>query len=261
MSKKIFAVFVVLLASFVLFAQAAEERNAQRIGIISAMDNEIDLLLRNADIKIVETVGGRDYHVGTLCGKDVVIVRAGIGKVYSSAGTTAMLCNYNISKVIFTGIAGGVGDDTSVLDVVVGTDLVQHDYGMVRDDGFIWTSEYAEEKEGRIDCDAELVDKAFRASVEVIGADHTFKGTIATGDQFIASSDYVKTLQDRFNAMACEMEGCSVGAICNLYSVPFVIIRTMSDKADGLAHETYENMGDIAADNSCRIVMRMLEEL
>lgn len=261
MTKKILVVFVVLMSCFVLFAQAAEERNAQRIGIISAMDNEIDLLLKNAEIDHVDYLGGWAFNVGKLCGKDVVIVKAGIGKVYSSAGTTTMLCSYNISRVIFTGIAGGVGDRTAVLDVVVGTDLVQHDYGMVSDEGFSWTDEYARESNGRISCDASLVDKAFSASVEILGADHAFKGTIATGDQFIASSDYVKILQNNFNAIACEMEGCSVGAICNLFSVPFVVIRTMSDKADGLAHETYENMGDIAADNSSRIVMRMLAEL
>ena len=261
MTKKILVVFVVLASCFALFAQAAEEYNAQRIGIISAMDNEIDLLLKNAEIDHVDSFGGRDYNVGKLCGKDVVIVKAGIGKVYSSSGTTAMLCNFNISQVIFTGIAGGVGDQTSVLDVVVGTELVQHDYGVVTDEGFSWTNEYAEEKNGRIRCNEELVDKAYAAAVEVLGADHAFKGVIATGDQFIASSDYVRTLQNDFNAVACEMEGCSVGAICDLYSVPFVVIRTMSDKADGLAHETYENMGDIAADNSCTIVMKMLSDL
>ena len=77
----------------------------------------------------------------------------------------------------------------------------------------------------------------------------------------VSSSNYVTYLQQKFNALACEMEGASVAAICNLYSIPFVVLRTMSDKADGLAHETYENMADIAADNSCDIVMRMLIDM
>lgn len=261
MKKKLSVLFIVVLCAGMLFAQAAQERITSRVGIISAMDNEIELLLKDAQIERVEQIGGLDFNVGKLCGKDVVIVRAGIGKVFASAGTAAMFTNYNISSVIFTGIAGGVGDQTRVLDVVVATDLVEHDYGTVTDEGFYWRSEYSEETDGRIFCDESLVDAAIRAAQEIVGKDSTFSGTIVTGDQFISSSKYVSYLQEKFNAMACEMEGASVAAICDLYSIPFVVLRTMSDKADGLAHETYENMADIAADNSCKIVMRMLSDM
>ena len=101
--------------------------------------------------------------------------------------------------------------------------------------------------------------KSYDASVSVVGEDHTFKGTIATGDQFIASEDYVNKLQNDFGAIACEMEGASIAAVCYQYNKPFVVIRAMSDKADGNAHESIENMGDIAADNSSRIVIEMLK--
>jgi len=262
MKRRLFVLLiVVVLGAAMLFAQAAQERVTSRVGIISAMDNEIDLLLKNAQIERVDQIGGLDFNVGKLCGKDVVIVKAGIGKVYASAGTAAMFSNYNISSVIFTGIAGGVGDETRVLDVVVATDLVAHDYGTVTDEGFYWRDEYMEQTGGRIFCNENLVDIAIKASQEVVGKDSTFSGTIVTGDQFISSSNYVTYLQQKFNALACEMEGASVAAICNLYSIPFVVLRTMSDKADGLAHETYENMADIAADNSCDIVMRMLIDM
>ena len=82
-----------------------------------------------------------------------------------------------------------------------------------------------------------------------------------TGDQFIASESYVELLQENFKAMACEMEGASVGIVCTEYEVPFVVIRTMSDKADGLAHDTYENMADLAADHSSEVVMQMLKNM
>ena len=259
--KTIFILLVVIFGTCVLFAQSVEEKTTERVGIISAMENEINLLLMNTDIERVDHIGGLDFIVGRLSGKDVVIVRAGIGKVYASAGTTALINNYNISEIIFTGIAGGVGDQTDVLDVVVASDLVQHDYGTITDDGFYWRDEYNPEDNGRIYCDQNLVEQSYRAACAIIGADNAFIGTIVTGDQFIASSWYVTYLQDTFNAIACEMEGASVGAVCDLYSVPFVVIRTMSDKADGLAHETYENMADIAADNSSRIVMELLKEM
>ena len=110
-------------------------------------------------------------------------------------------------------------------------------------------------------CDEGLVQSAFNAAVEVVGADHVFQGVIASGDQFVASEAYVDKLQKEYNAIACEMEGTSIALVCSQYDVPFVVIRTMSDKADGLAHVTYFNMGDKAADNSGRIVMQILDDL
>ena len=95
--------------------------------------------------------------------------------------------------------------------------------------------------------------------METVGKEHVFKGTIATGDQFIASEEYVKRLKEEYNAYACEMEGASVGAICIKYGKPFVVIRALSDKADGKAHSSYKNFGDIAGANSSHIVLKMLD--
>ena len=238
------------------------------IGIISALQNEVDLLLKEAEIERTDTIGGVDYHVGKLCGKDVVIVKAGIGKSLSASCTAAMLNNYDISAVYFTGIAGGVGDETEVLDEVIATSLVQHDYGNITNDGFVWTAgnegapgeERKEGDNGYYPCDEDLVDLAYRSAVKVVGEEHVFKGVIASGDQFIESEEYVKLLQDEFDALACEMEGSSIALVCMQYDVPFIVIRAMSDKADGKAHESFDNMADIAADNSSRIIMQMLKD-
>lgn len=230
------------------------------IAIISAMDNEIELLLEHADIDHEDQFGNKTYHVGTLCGKPVIIVRAGIGKIDAAAGVATLLNMYQPSDVIFTGIAGGVGDSTKVLDLVVATDLVQHDYGVMTNDGFQWSGATIGGRKYYM-CDPELVNLAHDNAVQILGKEHVFEGTIATGDQFISSEDYVRTLQEDFGAIACEMEGAAIGKICMEYEVPFVVIRSMSDKADGKAHETYTNMGDIAADNSCLIVMGMLEDM
>ena len=175
-----------------------------------------------------------------------------------------MLIRYPISKVIFTGIAGGVGDETRVLDQVIATRLVQHDYGYITNDGFEWSSSVLGEEAGEKEfylCDPELVELAYQAAVQTLGASHVFKGTIATGDQFVASEEYVRKLQRDFDAIACEMEGASVAAVCSEYQVPFVVIRAMSDKADGNAHESFDNMADLAADNSCRIVLQMIDSM
>ena len=116
------------------------ESDVERIGIISAMDNEISVLLKEADINHEDMIGGVKYYIGKLRGKDVVITRAGIGKVRASSGVTTMFNKYNISKVLFTGIAGGVADETRLLDEVVATRLVEHDYGIISNNGFMWVS-------------------------------------------------------------------------------------------------------------------------
>ena len=260
--RTVISIIICALAAILLISGCGAKKEAETTytGIISAMDNEISLLLKEADIDHVDNIGGVDYHVGKLNGEDVVIAKAGIGKVMSSSGVTTMLNNYKISRVLFTGIAGGVGNDTQVLDEVVATGLVQHDFGMTTDDGFKWYEGYDDLKKF-YECDEDLVNIAYNAAVEVVGEEHAFKGTIATGDQFIASEKYVKTLQEEFDALACEMEGAAVAMVCEEYDVPYVVIRAMSDKADGKAHETYENMADIAADNSSRILIRMMEDL
>jgi len=236
----------------------------ERIGLISAMDNEVALLLDEAEIDRVDTIGGVDFHVGTLHGQPVVIIRSGIGKVMAASALTAMLNNYPISRVIFTGIAGGVGNETEVLDQVIATRLVQHDYGTITNDGFVWSSSVPGEDEGEkgyYTCDPGLVNLAYEAAIQAVGEDHVYKGIVATGDQFVASEEYVETLQRDFDAIACEMEGASVAAVCAQYEVPFVVIRAMSNKADGNAHESFDNMIDIAADNSSRIVIQMLDAM
>ena len=250
---------LVLSAAGSAFAEASGDASApaEYTGIISAMQNEVNLLLAQAEIERVDRVGPVDFHVGTLCGRRVVIAKAGVGKVLAASGITAMLNRYPVSSVIFTGIAGGVGDETKVLDEVVATRLIQHDYGQITADGFEWFRGSDGEADF-CDCDPELVDLAFESAVKELGEEHVFRGVIATGDQFVASEDYVRKLQEDFGVVACEMEGAAVAAVCSRYGVPFVVIRAMSDKADGLAHETYENMADTAADNSCRIVLEML---
>lgn len=235
------------------------------VGIISAMDNEIQKLLEETNVERVDTIGSEKYYVGTLRGKAVVITKSGIGKVRASSGITSLLNKYNVSKIIFTGIAGGVADQTEVLDEVIATHVVEHDYGIITNEGFIWRSGdpgLGGEEGIYYPCDEALVELAYNSAREVLqGEYNVFKGTIATGDQFIASESYVERLKNDYDAYACEMEGAAVAAICIKYNAPFVIVRALSDKADGKAHESYEGFGDIAADNSSKIVLKMMENI
>ena len=261
MKKMIICLLAILILCLSVTPVFASEEKTEYIGIISALQSEVDLLLDNSQIDRVDHTGGIDYYVGTLCGQPVVIVKTGMGKVQAASGVTALLNRYPVSKVIFTGIAGGVSDETDVLDVVVADQLLMHDFGTVTNDGFEWYSGNSgfDDYPRYFPCDEALVSLAYDCAVNVRGEDHVFVGTIATGDQFISSERYVEKLQEDFQALACEMEGAAIAIICTQYDIPCVVIRTMSDKADGLAHEIVENMTEIAANNSSRIVMEMLQ--
>ena len=259
--KKIINLSLILLL-FVIFLSSCNKK--EYIGIISALDNEIDILLDGAKIEREDEIGGVIYNVGTLENKNVVITKAGVGKIRSSSAITAMINNYNITKVIFTGIAGGLLDSEKVLDVVIATKLVEHDYGMLDNTGFVWTSGdpgISKSDGDYYECDTNLVNLAYEKAKDVVGDSHVFKGVIATGDQFIANEEYVNKLRNDFDAYACEMEGASIAVVCTNYNIPFVVIRTLSDKADGLAHDSYAEFGDEAAKNSSFIVINMLKNL
>lgn len=266
MIKKLTALILICitLSSLVCGCAQKTEEPTEYIGIISAMDNEIDLLLKEAVIERVDTIADEKFHVGSLRGQPVVITRSGIGKIRAASGVTTLFNTYPISKVIFTGIAGGVADEPQVLDEVIATRLAEHDYGILSNDGFEWRSGdpgFGGEPGVYYDCDVQLIQLAYDAAVEVVGENQVFMGTVATGDQFIANSEYLKKLQDDYNAYACEMEGAAAAVVCIKYKTPFVVIRALSDKADGNAHDSYENFGDRAADNSSRIVMKMLDAI
>ena len=254
---------VALAASLSISALAAEETTTRQeegpLGIVSAMSVELKALLDKAKITRTEEIAGNTFYEGVLNGVDVVLVKAGIGKVLAASCAETLIDTYHVGGIVFTGIAGGVGDDVNVMDMVVATELVQHDYGTETNDGFVWNGEAGSNQEtGMIPVNESLSKIAYDSACTILGTDKVHQGVIATGDQFIASESYVKELQTKFNALACEMEGASVARVADEFGVPCAIIRCMSDKADGLAHDTYAFNYTQASNTSASVVMEML---
>lgn len=226
------------------------------IGIIGAMDEEIEILLREAIILKRELKAQMEFNLGTLWEKEVVIVRSGIGKVNAAICTQILIDDFKVDKVINVGIAGGTGENILPGDVVIANNLVQHDMD---------TSAFGDKigQVPRLDtfdfkCDDKLVDIA-KAACKNITEHKYFVGRIVTGDQFIGECNKVKWLYEEFNAAACEMEGGSIAQVCYLNNVPFVVIRSISDNANIGAHMDYEKFKDIAISNSTNIIRNMLK--
>ena len=230
-----------------------------RIGIIGAMDEEVDILVELMDIKETIEKASLKFYKGTLEGKDIVLVRCGIGKVNSALCAQILISEFDVDAVVNTGVAGALHSELDVLDMVISTDDIQYD---------VDTTAFGDPK-GTIPrmessvfvADEKLINAAYESSIKEMKSNKVLKGRVATGDIFISSKELKEELVNDFNAYCGEMEGGAIAHVCTLNKVPFVIIRAMSDKADGSADVTYDEFVKVAAHNSKDIVLNMLKAL
>lgn len=228
------------------------------IGIIGAMDEEVEILLKEIQLERKESKAKMEFSCGILWGQKAVVVRSGIGKVNAAVCAQILVDDFNADYIINVGIAGGIGENINPGDIVIADNLVQHDMD---------TTAFGD-KFGQIPrldtfdfkCSPELVEKAEEACKKLVSS-KSFLGRIVTGDQFIADLTKIKWLKDEFDALACEMEGGSIAQVCYLNNVPFVVIRSISDNANTGAHMDYEKFKYIAVDNSVNILRGMLENM
>lgn len=253
----------VLLLSFIIygFTNARADETYKRFGIMSALESELRLLLSQATVHETITIGNVDYHLATLQARDVVLVQAGGYGILPSASTSILIHELGVDAIIFTGIAGGVAQGTRVMDVVVSKNLVIHDCGTETNNGFVWKPDCGVYPDGSIPADKKLRQTAVDAARQVVGDKHVFQGTIVSGEAFIASESYVRFLREKFDAYAVESEGGPVARVAYEFNVPVVVIRTLSDLADGNASHSFAKFADKAADNSAQVVMGILKRV
>ncbi|AYD40623.1 5'-methylthioadenosine/adenosylhomocysteine nucleosidase [Clostridium fermenticellae] len=225
------------------------------VGIIGAMDEELELLLKEMEKQESQVKANMTFNLGKLYNKNLVVVRCGIGKVNAAVCTQILIDDFNVDKVINVGIAGGIGQNVYPGDVVIADNLVQHDMDASAFGDPVGQVPRLDTFEFK--CDNALVSSAKRAFVTT--SDHkSFVGRIVTGDQFISNTSKIKWLNEKFDALACEMEGGSIAQVCYLNNIPFVVIRSISDNANNGAHMEYEKFAPIAIKNSTQILKNML---
>jgi len=227
------------------------------IGIIGAMEEEILLIKSYINNLVEKEIASIKFYFGEINNKKIVLTQSGIGKVNSAVCATLLIEKFNVSEIVFTGVAGGVNSDLNIGDIVVSTDLVQHDFDLTSFGRKM--GEIPNIKSLSIFADKNLIEIA-NSSISEIGLNFV-NGRIISGDQFINSKEKIKELRDVFNADAVEMEGASVAQVCYLFNTPFVVIRSISDKADDNSHVDFNEFVKIAADNSAKIVLKMMEKI
>lgn len=231
----------------------------KRYGIIGAMDLEVEMLKAVMTVEKKQTLAGMEFCEGLLEGQPAVVVISGIGKVNAAVCAQVLISVFGCTHVINTGVAGAINDQLNVGDLVISTDVLQHDFDAT---GFGYEKgQIPRMEEWVFKADPELIALADKAITEEHIPHQVLKGRIVSGDVFVGSAETKQWLQSYFKAYATEMEGAAIGHVCYLNSVPFVILRAMSDKADGTAHENFETFCKEAAVNSSSIVRNMLRRV
>lgn len=230
-----------------------------RIGIIGAMDIEVDALKEQMlDVTRVNKAS-MEFYQGKLNGKDVVVVRSGIGKVNAAVCTQILADVFEVEAVINTGIAGSLRNEINIGDIVVSTDALQHDMDAV---------EFGYPK-GQIPgmkvfsfvANAVLRETAVRVCQKVNPDIQVFEGRIVSGDQFVARAEVKDEIIKEFAGYCTEMEGAAIAQAAYLNGIPFVVVRAISDKADNSATMDYPTFEKQAAQHCVNLVGEMLREL
>lgn len=229
------------------------------IGIIGAMEEEVAALKEAMEIEEVREIASMTFCKGTLCGKEVIVVRSGVGKVNAAICAQILAGQFQVDTLINTGIAGSLDARIDIGDMVISTDAIHHDMdasafgdpvGQVpRMDVFTFPA------------DERLTALAKEVNEEVNPEIHTFTGRVATGDQFVASQEVKNRIVDNFQALCTEMEGAGIAHAAYLNKIPYVIIRAISDKADNSAEMDYPTFEKLAIAHSVKLVTNLLPRI
>lgn len=231
----------------------------KKIGIIGAMEEEVSALKEMMDIQDIQTIAGMEFCKGSCEGQSVIVVRSGIGKV-NAAICTQILCDvYGAEAVINTGVAGSLKNEINIGDIVLSTDALQHDMdatGFGYEPGVIPRMETSTFK-----ADETLIALAEKVCREVNPEIDVFRGRVVSGDQFISDHTAKERLTEIFHGYCTEMEGAAIAQAAYLNQVPYLVIRAISDKADGSAEMDYGEFEMQAIQHTVRLVLGMLRNM
>ena len=225
----------------------------KKYAIMTAMQEESAALLEEMDVRNTEHIGLRDYHTGSLCGQQVVLVFSHWGKVAAAITASCLIGKFEVDELIFTGVAGAISDKLSIGDIVVADNLYQHDMDvrpiLARHEiPLLGTAEISTSQkvgENLIKAANRFITDDLHTVLEdtdVTGNPSVVTAGIASGDQFISKPEHAKDILARLPDVACvEMEGAAVAQVCKSYELPFGIVRTISDSADNSSEHDFSD--------------------
>lgn len=211
------------------------------IGIIGAMDEEVISVKRRMHVTGQREIASMEFFIGTIGEKEVVTVQTGSGKVHAAVCTQILINLFDVEYIINTSFAGGLNPDLNIGDIVVASDII--------------------EQGDEVSVNQKLVDMTKSAAEKLKGNHKVFVGRISSDDEFICSMRVEKDIYTPFTAYCADMEGAAIAHTCFLNQVPFVAIRTISDKANPNEEIKFEDFVDEASRNISRVVESLVNAL
>lgn len=224
-------------------------------GIIGAMSCEIDKIIENMIITDIRELAGIKFYSGTINEMNVVVTCSGIGKVNAAVSTQILIDIFKVNFIINTGVAGGISEKLDIGDIVISSDVTYHDVQPLQ---MINTFPFMQ----FFPADDDLIRTAQNVCKRNLEINKKYlTGRIASGEAFIDDSEQKRRIREELDADCVEMEGAAIGHVAHINNVPFIIIRSISDKANEEATINFEEFAINAAKQSSQIVVAMLEEL
>lgn len=229
------------------------------LGIIGAMEQEVSQVVASMTEVDKKSIAGMEFNRGKFMGRDVIVVKSGIGKVNAAICAQILAGIYGVEAIINTGIAGSLKAEINIGDVVLSTDAIQHDMDATNF-GYA-PGVIPGMKVSTFVASEELIEKAYNACKKANPELGIFKGRVVSGDQFVSDKETKKRISDTFDAYCTEMEGAAIAQTAFLNDIPFLIIRAISDKADDSASVDYDVFEKKAIENSVKLLTALVSDL
>lgn len=225
-------------------------------GIIAAMEEEQAEILNIMEDVYSEKYFEKEFIIGKINNTKCILTKSGVGKVNAARTTQILIDKFNVDAVINVGSAGALNEELDYGDLIISTSCIQHDFDITC---FDHPKGYITDIGVEINADKDLIEIFKCASEKIDKSVKVIKGIIITGDQFNCTPDIKYTLRQTFNAECEEMEGAAVAQVCMLCKVPFVVIRSISDKLNSAEEIEFYDYLVMASKRCAKIIKEALD--
>lgn len=221
------------------------------IGIIGAMDEEIELIKESIKELTIIKKYNNEFYKGKINDKDIILVKCGIGMVNATIISTILITEFLVNKIYFSGVAGSLSEKLKVLDVVIGT---SHEEYLFDATEFGYKKGIIPRMENSLFESKNLLNEASEKLIN----ENVFYGKIISGDKFVSNKEEKILLGKEFNALAVDMESSAIAHTSYLLGVDFLIIRSISDSLTDNSTLEFENFVKLASRNSKNILLKLI---
>lgn len=236
--------------------ETAGDSEVNKTGIIGAMDEEVNSLMDAMTDKTVTNIADMVFCDGKLDGVPVVVVKSGVGKVNAAVCAQLLITDFGVDRIINTGVGGSLDNKLDIGDIVVSVDVVEHDYdvtAMGYPRGMLYLTDFI-----GFPADEQMRQEAVKAVEDCAPDIHVYEGRVCSGDQFVSTDEQKEAILSEFGGLCCDMEGGAIAQVCYQNDTPYVIMRAISDKADGSSKVDFEEFMEQTAKRCAASVRYMV---